>query len=131
MAQTAENLVAEYGISRADQDAFAVRSQQRYARAQVRGFFAREIAPYVHAAPKQAAVTVEHDEHPRAETTLEGLGRLKGVVRPDGSVTAGNSSGINDGAAALLIASEAAARRHGLTRVRGSSPGRSPASRPG
>jgi acetyl-CoA acyltransferase len=115
MAQTAENLVAECGISRADQDAFAFRSQQRYARALARGFFAGEIAPYTNAAPKKPAVTVDSDEHPRAETTLEGLARLKGVVRPDGSVTAGNSSGINDGAAALLLASEAAAKRYGLT----------------
>jgi acetyl-CoA acyltransferase len=115
MAQTAENLVAECGISRADQDAFAFRSQQRYAGAQARGFFAREIAPYTSAAPKKQAVTVDSDEHPRAETTLEGLARLKGVVRPDGSVTAGNSSGINDGAAALLLASAAAAKRYGLT----------------
>jgi acetyl-CoA acyltransferase len=115
MAQTAENLVTECGISRADQDAFALRSQQRYARAQARGFFAGEIAPYTNAAAKKPAVTVGSDEHPRADTTLEGLARLKGVVRPDGSVTAGNSSGINDGAAALLLASEAAAQRHGLT----------------
>jgi acetyl-CoA acyltransferase len=115
MAQTAENLVAECGISRADQDAFAFRSQQRYARALARGFFAGEIAPYTNAAPKKPAVTVDSDEHPRAETTLEGLARLKGVVRPDGSVTAGNSSGINDGAAALLLASEAAVKRYGLT----------------
>jgi acetyl-CoA acyltransferase len=114
MAQTAENLVSEGGISRADQDAFAWRSQQRYARALARGFFAGEIAPYTNAAAKKP-VSVGADEHPRAETTLEGLARLKGVVRPDGSVTAGNSSGINDGAAALLLASEAAARRHGLT----------------
>jgi acetyl-CoA acyltransferase len=115
MAQTAENLVAEGGISRADQDAFAFRSQQRYARALAQGFFGREIVPYTHAAPKRPAVTVDCDEHPRADTTLEALGRLKGVVRADGSVTAGNSSGINDGAAALLVASEAAAKRHGLT----------------
>jgi 3-oxoadipyl-CoA thiolase len=115
MAQTAENLVAECGISRADQDAFALRSQQRYARAQAQGFFGREIVPYVHTVPKKPALSVERDEHPRADTTLEALARLQGVVRPDGSVTAGNSSGINDGAAALLIASEAAARRHGLT----------------
>jgi len=115
MAQTAENLVAESGISRADQDAFAFRSQQRYARALAQGFFGREIVPYTHAAPKRPAVTVDCDEHPRADTTLEALARLKGVVRADGSVTAGNSSGINDGAAALLLASEAAAKRHGLT----------------
>jgi acetyl-CoA acyltransferase len=115
MAQTAENLVTECGITRADQDAFAHRSQQRYARALARGFFAAEIAAYTNAAPKRPAVTVDQDEHPRSDTTLEGLARLKGVVRPDGSVTAGNSSGINDGAAALLLASEAAVKRHGLT----------------
>ena len=115
MAQTAENLVAQWQISRADQDAFALRSQQRYAQALARGFFAREIAPFSSALPKQATVTVDCDEQPRPDTTLAGLGRLKGVVRPDGSVTAGNSSGINDGAAALLLASEAAAKRYGLT----------------
>jgi acetyl-CoA acyltransferase len=115
MAQTAENLVAQWQISRSDQDAFALRSQQRYARALAGGFFAREIAPFTTALPKQAPVTVELDEQPRPDTTLEGLARLKGVVRPDGSVTAGNSSGINDGAAALLLASEAAAKRYGLT----------------
>ncbi|HEV2700361.1 MAG TPA: 3-oxoadipyl-CoA thiolase [Steroidobacteraceae bacterium] len=115
MAQTAENLVALGSISRADQDAFAWRSQQRYARALARGFFTREISPFTLTPPRQAPVIVATDEHPRADTTLEGLARLKGVVRADGSVTAGNSSGINDGAAALLLASEAAAGRHGLT----------------
>jgi acetyl-CoA acyltransferase len=115
MAQTAENLVAQYGISRADQDAFAVRSQQRYAQAQAQGFFKREIVAFTTAHPKKASVSIDCDEHPRADTTLEALARLKGVVRPDGSVTAGNSSGINDGAAALLLASEAGAKRHGLT----------------
>jgi acetyl-CoA acyltransferase len=115
MAQTAENLVAEWNLSRADQDAFALRSQQRYARALARDFFKREIAPYSHALPKQAAVSVDRDEQPRPDTTLEALAKLKGVVRPDGSVTAGNSSGINDGAAAVLLASEAAAKRYGLT----------------
>jgi acetyl-CoA acyltransferase len=115
MAQTAENLVAEGGISRADQDAFALRSQQRYARALARGFFTREITPVTRSVPKQPAVTFDQDEQPRPDTTAEGLARLKGVVRAEGTVTAGNSSGINDGAAALLIASEAAARRHGLT----------------
>jgi acetyl-CoA acyltransferase len=115
MAQTAENLVAAGSISRADQDAFAWRSQQRYARALARGFFQREISPFTTTVPKQAPLVIAADEHPRAETTLEALARLKGVVRPDGSVTAGNSSGINDGAAALLLASEAAAKRHGLT----------------
>jgi acetyl-CoA acyltransferase len=115
MAQTAENLVAQWDIARADQDAFALRSQQRYARALARGFFKREIVAFTSAQPKKPSVSVDDDEQPRPDTTLEGLARLKGVVRPDGSVTAGNSSGINDGAAALLIASEAAARRHGLT----------------
>jgi acetyl-CoA acyltransferase len=115
MPETAENLVKEYNISRADQDAFALRSQQRYARALAAGFFAREIAPLAASATRGQSRLIEHDEHPRADTTLEALGRLKGVVRPDGSVTAGNSSGINDGAAALLIASESAASRHGLT----------------
>jgi 3-oxoadipyl-CoA thiolase len=115
MAQTAENLVAERGISRADQDAFALRSQQRYARAQARGFFAKEIVPVTVARSKQPPLRVEADEHPRPDTSLESLGRLKGVVRPDGSVTAGNASGINDGAAAVLLASESAAARYGLT----------------
>jgi acetyl-CoA acyltransferase len=115
MAQTAENLVAAGPISRADQDAFAWRSQQRYGRALARDFFKQEISPFTLAPPKQAPVLIATDEQPRPDTTLEGLARLKGVVRPDGSVTAGNSSSINDGAAALLLASEAAARRHGLT----------------
>jgi 3-oxoadipyl-CoA thiolase len=114
MAQTAENLLAEGRISRADQDAFAVRSQQRYARALAQGFFAREIVPFTASLPKQAIRTLDADEQPRPDTTLDGLARLKGVVGPDGSVTAGNSSSLNDGAAALLLASEAAARRHGL-----------------
>jgi acetyl-CoA acyltransferase len=115
MAQTAENLVAEWNLSRADQDAFALRSQQRYARALARDFFKQEIVPYAHALPKQAPVTIDRDEQPRPDTTLEALAKLKGVVAPDGSVTAGNSSGINDGAAALLLASEAAVKRYGLT----------------
>jgi acetyl-CoA acyltransferase len=114
MAETAENLVAERAIARADQDAFALRSQQRHARARAREFFKREIVPVHVPQGRQPPRLVEADEHPRPDTTLEGLARLKGVVRPDGSVTAGNSSGINDGAAALLVASEAGARRHGL-----------------
>ncbi len=115
MAQTAENLVAERGISRADQDAFALRSQQRYARALARGFFARELVPVTVERRKLPPQRIETDEHPRPDTSLETLGRLKGVVRPDGSVTAGNASGINDGAAAVLLASESAAARYGLT----------------
>lgn len=115
MAQTAENLVAQHGISRADQDAFALRSQQRYARALSRGFFAKEIVPVSVTRRKQPPERIETDEHPRPETSLEALGRLKGVVHPDGTVTAGNASGINDGAAAVLLASESAAARYGLT----------------
>jgi acetyl-CoA acyltransferase len=115
MAQTAENLVAERGISREAQDAFALRSQQRYARARERQFFAREIVPVVLARPRKESARLEQDEQPRPETTLEALAKLRGVVRPEGSVTAGNASGINDGAAAVLLASEAAARRYGLT----------------
>jgi acetyl-CoA acyltransferase len=114
MPETAENLVAERGISRADQDAFAVRSQQRYGRAHRRGFFAGEIVPVTIAKAKGEPLVVDADEHPRPDTTVEALGRLKGVVKPEGSVTPGNSSGINDGAAALLIANETAAARYGL-----------------
>ena len=115
MAETAENLAAERGIARADQDAFALRSQARYARALARGFFASEIVPVaVQGAGKPSPHWVGADEHPRPDTTLGALAKLKGVVRPEGSVTAGNASGINDGAAALLVASEAAAGRFGL-----------------
>jgi acetyl-CoA acetyltransferase family protein len=115
MPETAENLVAERGISRADQDAFAARSQQRYGRAHARGFFASEIVPVTLPRSKGDPQVVKDDEHPRPDTTAESLARLKGVVKPDGSVTPGNSSGVNDGAAALLIASEQAAARYGLT----------------
>jgi acetyl-CoA acyltransferase len=114
MPETAENVATDHGISRADQDAFAMRSQQRAAAAQKSGFFDREIVPVTLPARKGEPVVVSRDEHPR-ETTLEALGRLKGVVRPDGTVTAGNASGVNDGAAAVLLASAAAADRHGLT----------------
>jgi acetyl-CoA acyltransferase len=116
MPETAENLVTEFGISRSDQDAFALRSQQRYAKSHAAGFFAREIIPVAVAQPKGDPKIFAADEHPR-ETTLEVLGKLKGVVRPDGSVTAGNASGINDGSCALLLASEAAVKQFGL-RVR-------------
>ena len=114
MAETAENLVAERGISRADQDRFALRSQQRYARAHADGFFERELVPVTVIRPKEPAQQILQDEQPRPQTTLEALAGLKGIVRPEGSVTAGNSSGINDGAAAVLLASEAAVRRFGL-----------------
>jgi 3-oxoadipyl-CoA thiolase len=113
MPETAENVAAEFGVGRADQDAFAARSQARYAAAKARGFYAGEIAPVTIPGRKGDTVVLE-DEHPR-ETTLEALGKLKGVVRPDGTVTPGNASGVNDGAAALLLANEAAARRFGLT----------------
>jgi acetyl-CoA acyltransferase len=110
MGETAENVAAEWGISRADQDAFALRSQQRCAAATARGFFADEIVPVP--IPKKDAVKA--DEHPRPDTTAEGLAKLKPVIKPDGTVTAGNASGINDGASALLIASESTAARFGL-----------------
>jgi 3-oxoadipyl-CoA thiolase len=112
MPETAENVAAEFGVARADQDAFALRSQQRYAAARARGYFSGEIVPVTIPGRKGETVVTE-DEHPR-ETTLEALAQLKGVVKPDGTVTAGNASGINDGAVAVLIASERAAARHGL-----------------
>jgi len=112
MPETAENVAADYGVTRADQDAFALRSQQRCAAARQRGYFAGEIVP-VTIAGRKGETIVSEDEHPR-ETTLEALAQLKGVVRPDGTVTAGNASGVNDGAVALLIASERAATRYGL-----------------
>ncbi len=115
MAETAENVVAQYGIARADQDAFALRSQQRCARAQAIGHFQQEIVAVPVPQGKGEPRLVDRDEHPRGDVTLEGLAKLKGVVRPDGSVTAGNASGINDGSAAVLMATESAARAHGLT----------------
>jgi 3-oxoadipyl-CoA thiolase len=114
MAETAENVAAEHGISRPDQDAFALRSQQRAAAAQQAGRLAEEIVPVV-VTQRKGAITISTDEHPRADTTLDGLAKLAPIVRPDGTVTAGNASGINDGAAALVVASEAAVRAHGLT----------------
>ncbi|HYR01152.1 MAG TPA: 3-oxoadipyl-CoA thiolase [Casimicrobiaceae bacterium] len=113
MPETAENVAAEFGIVRADQDAFALRSQQRAIAAIAAGRLAEEIVPVTIPARKGDTVVVARDEHPR-ETTLEALAKLKGIVRPDGTVTAGNASGVNDGACATLIASEDAARRHGL-----------------
>ena len=114
MPETAENVATDFGIARADQDAFALRSQQRYAAAKARGFFDGELLTVEIPQRKGEPVRVEADEHPR-ETSLDALARLKGVVRPEGSVTAGNASGTNDGAVALLLANEAAAVRHGLT----------------
>ncbi|HQR72668.1 MAG TPA: 3-oxoadipyl-CoA thiolase [Burkholderiaceae bacterium] len=115
MPETAENVAAEFSIARADQDAFALRSQQRYAAARARGWFSGEITPVTISGRKGDSV-VSEDEHPR-ETTLEALAKLKGVVKPDGTVTAGNASGINDGAVALLLASGRAAANHGLTPI--------------
>jgi 3-oxoadipyl-CoA thiolase len=110
---TAENVASEHQVTRADQDAFAWRSQQRAGRAQASGRFAQEIVP-VRARRGRELVEVTKDEHPRPETTLEQLGRLKPAFQRDGTVTAGNSSGVNDGAAAMLIASEAAVKELGL-----------------
>ena len=116
MGDTAENVATEHGISRADQDAFALRSQQRAARAHAAGWFDDEIVPVsVPGVRKGETLRILQDEHPRADTTLESLARLKPAFRAGGTVTAGNSSGVNDGAAALLLASEAGAARAGLT----------------
>ncbi len=114
MPETAENVATDFNVSREDQDAFAVRSQQKAARAQQDGTLAQEIVGVTIPQKKGDPVVVSHDEHPR-ETSVEALARLKGVVRPDGTVTAGNASGVNDGAAALLIADEERARLFGLT----------------
>jgi 3-oxoadipyl-CoA thiolase len=119
MPETAENVAEEFKVSRADQDAFALRSQQRWAAARAAGFFAKEIVPVTIPQSRRAALAgepkvVDTDEHPRPETTLEQLARLKGVVKPEGSVTAGNASGVNDGACALLLASAAAVDKFGL-----------------
>jgi acetyl-CoA acyltransferase len=114
MPETAENVAAEFKVARADQDAFALRSQERATAAIAAGRLAQEIVPVTIPAKKGDPVVFSHDEHPRA-TTLEALAKLKGIVRPDGTVTAGNASGVNDGSCALLLASPAAAKRHGLT----------------
>jgi acetyl-CoA C-acetyltransferase len=113
MPETAENVAAEFGIERAAQDRMALASQLKAVAAQKGGFFDAEITPVTIAQRKGEPLVVRHDEHPR-ETSLEALARLKGVVRPDGTVTAGNASGVNDGACALVLAGEAAAARHGL-----------------
>ncbi len=114
MPETAENVAADYNVSRADQDQFAYRSQMRTKAAQENGFFAREIVP-VTIPGKRGETVVDTDEHPRGDTTLEGLAKLRAAFRTPGTVTAGNASGVNDGAAALIIASEAQAARHGLS----------------
>ncbi|MFZ6679841.1 3-oxoadipyl-CoA thiolase [Undibacterium sp. Tian12W] len=115
MPETAENVAEQFGINRADQDAFALRSQQRWAAAHAAGFFAGEIIPVSIPQKKGDAILFTADEHPRPDTDIAMLSRLKGVVKPDGTVTAGNASGVNDGACALLLASDAAVKQHGLT----------------
>nr|WP_295739970.1 3-oxoadipyl-CoA thiolase [uncultured Acidocella sp.] len=114
MPETGENVAQRFGVTRAEQDEFALRSQQRAAAAQASGYLAAEITPVI-VKSKKGEISISVDEHPRAETTLEGLAKLKPIVRADGTVTAGNASGVNDGAAAMIIASEAAAKQHGLT----------------
>lgn len=114
MPETAENVAEDFGVSRADQDAFALRSQDRAAAAIASGRLAKEITPVTIPQRKGDPKIVDTDEHPRA-TTLEVLGKLKTFVKADGSITAGNASGVNDGAAALILASEAAVKAHGLT----------------
>jgi acetyl-CoA acyltransferase len=115
MPETGEIVAEEFHISREDQDAFALRSQMRAADAIRCGRMAEEITPVCVAQKKGESISVAQDEHPRPETTLAALAKLKGVVKPDGTVTAGNASGVNDGACALLLASAAAVKRHGLT----------------
>ena len=115
MPETAENVAEDYQVARKDQDAFAYRSQQRAAKAQASGHFAEEIEPVIVPGGKAGPITIDKDEHLRPDTTMEGLAKLKPFVRDPGTITAGNASGVNDGAAAMLIASEAAVKKHGLT----------------
>jgi 3-oxoadipyl-CoA thiolase len=114
MAETGENVAQEYQVSRADQDAFALRSQERAGKAMASGYFAQEIVPVEAPGGKAGPITVDKDEHPRPQTTLAGLAKLKPFARNPGTITAGNASGINDGAAAVILASASAAERHGL-----------------
>ncbi|WP_336038775.1 3-oxoadipyl-CoA thiolase [Acinetobacter calcoaceticus] len=114
MPQTAENVAEQFNVNRADQDQFALVSQQRTASAQAKGFFSKEIVAVEIPQRKGDAIIIDTDEHPRASTTLEALSKLKPVVKADGTVTAGNASGINDGAAALLIASDEAVQAYNL-----------------
>jgi len=115
MAETAENVAEEYQVARADQDAFALRSQQRAGKAAAAGYFAEEIVPVAAPGGKAGPIVIDKDEHLRPDTTLDNLTKLKPIARNPGTVTAGNASGINDGAAAIILASEAAAKAHGLT----------------
>jgi acetyl-CoA acetyltransferase family protein len=115
MPETAENVAEEFKVGRAEQDAFALRSQQRWTAAQAKGFYRSEIVPVSVPGKKGAVTVVDRDEHPRPDATLEALAKLKGVVKPEGTVTAGNASGVNDGACAMILASEAAAKKHKLS----------------
>ena len=115
MPETAENVAEDYQVARADQDAFAFRSQQRAGKAMASGYFAEEIVAVEVPGGRAGPVTVDKDEHPRPDTTLDGLAKLKPFVRSPGTITAGNASGVNDGAAAMILASEAAAKWYGLT----------------
>ncbi|CAN5408040.1 3-oxoadipyl-CoA thiolase [soil metagenome] len=115
MPETGENVAQDFQISRADQDAFAITSQQRAGKAIASGYFAEEIIAVMAPGGKAGPIVVDKDEHPRPETTLEGLTKLRPIVRKDGTVTAGNASGVNDGAAAMILASAAAVKKYGLT----------------
>jgi 3-oxoadipyl-CoA thiolase len=115
MPETAENVAEEFNVSRADQDAFSFRTQQRRAKAHAAGFFDCEVIPVLLPQKKGDPRKFDTDEHPRPDTTLEALAKLKPVVKPNGTVTAGNASGINDGSCAMILATEAAAKKHGLT----------------
>jgi 3-oxoadipyl-CoA thiolase len=117
MPETADNVAADYQVNRADQDAFALRSQERWAAADRAGVFAEEIAPVTIPQRKGDPIVVERDEHPRPDTSLDKLAKLRGINGADLTVTAGNASGVNDGAAAMLVASEAAAKEHSLTPI--------------
>jgi acetyl-CoA acetyltransferase family protein len=115
MPETGENVAEEFNVSRADQDAFSFRTQQRWAKAHAAGFFECEVSPVLVPQKKGDPRKFDTDEQPRPDTTLEALAKLKPVVKPNGTVTAGNASGINDGSCAMILASEAAAKKHGLT----------------
>jgi 3-oxoadipyl-CoA thiolase len=115
MGETGENVAEDYQVARADQDALALRSQQRAAKAAAEGYFAEEIVAVEAPGGKAGPITVSKDEHPRPETTIEQLAKLRAAFRNPGTVTAGNASGVNDGAAAMIVASAGAVERHGLT----------------
>jgi len=115
MPETAENVAEDFNVNRADQDLFSCRSQQRWGAAHASGFFASEVVPVMIPQKKGDPKRFDTDEHPRPDTTLEGLAKLKPIVKPNGTVTAGNASGVNDGSVALILATEAAAKKHGLT----------------